>query len=196
MQRILNKVTRVGNKAPCRDTAAAWPPQLSHGLALHGLKNLLIRSQQPHSYPFLRSVLNLINEFHGYLLKPTHFINRTDPEVLVGRKVVWFIVIDYFQQKSFWSCKAKQGHKLGEKMNLMPGFIWYKIFIHTGLGPFLAIVINIYLSGLNECSVLSNVFVYWYLSIKMGLDLEKSCAWNWFCTMSVAPLSWWNYSVQ
>ena len=45
-----------------------------------------------------------------------------------------------------------------------------------GLSPVLATVVNNYLSGLSECSVISNVYVYWYLSVKMGLDPEKSCA--------------------
>lgn len=46
----------------------------------------------------------------------------------------------------------------------------------AGLNLVLATVINIYLSGLSECSVISNVYVYWYLSVKIGLDPEKSGA--------------------
>lgn len=65
-----------------------WPPQLSHSPAPHGLGNLLSSSKQAHSSLFLRRVLNLTNECHGYLLKSTCFIDRTDPEELVGRKVI------------------------------------------------------------------------------------------------------------
>lgn len=70
---------------------------------------------------------------HGCLLKSTCFVNGIDPEELVGRRVIWFIAIDPFHQKPFWSRKAKQGQILGEKMNLMPGFVWYKIFTHTNV---------------------------------------------------------------
>lgn len=46
----------------------------------------------------------------------------------------------------------------------------------VGLSPILATVINMDLSDLSECNVISNVYVYWYLSVKMGLDHEKNCA--------------------
>lgn len=47
-------------------------------------------------------------------------------------KIIWFIVISHFKQKSFCSCKAK-GHKLSEKMNLMPGALWDKVVIYTNI---------------------------------------------------------------
>lgn len=149
VQRILNEATRVGTKTLAETLLQRGHRSSATALPHRGSRICSAILSNPTPLPLWGEFLNLINEFRGYLLKSAQFENRTDPEELAGRRVVWFIVIDYFQQKSFWSCKAKQGHKLGDKMNLMPGFIWYKIFIYTGLGPFLAILINIHLSDLN-----------------------------------------------
>lgn len=46
----------------------------------------------------------------------------------------------------------------------------------VGLSPILAIVVFIYMGGVSESSMISNVNVHWYLSVKMGPDPENSCA--------------------
>lgn len=98
MRRILNKVRTRGTKSLAGARLQGGP----HSAAATGLPPTLWKrpagSQQLHSWLFLRRTLNLADEFHGCLLKPTCFINRTDPEEMAGRKVIQFLVIDHRQQ--------------------------------------------------------------------------------------------------
>lgn len=46
----------------------------------------------------------------------------------------------------------------------------------VGLSPILAMVVFIYMGSLSESSMISDVHMYWYLSVKVGLAPGNSCA--------------------
>lgn len=96
MQWILDKVTRMGTKT-LAEAAAVWPPQLTYCPVPHGIGNLLSGSQQLQSSLFLRSLLNLINDFNGYLLMSTWLIHRTGPEDQDEKNLIY----------SYWSLPEK-----------------------------------------------------------------------------------------